>query len=171
MRQIGGPMRYIFLLCFFTTSLWGQSMQQLSNRDKVKFFFDKLTKDNMSLVEEFYHQDVHFIDPVGEIRGAAKMKKYYGNMYQNVKALRFDFSEFHESGNTVIAVWKMVLKTDKLKGGEEIIVDGNSVIKFDDTGKASYHRDYFDMGAFVYENIPVIGYVIRNIKDRFKVEE
>lgn len=98
------------------------------------------------------------------------MKKYYKNMYQNVKYLRFDFSEFHVSGDTVIGVWKMTLKTDKLKGGEEIVVDGNSVIKFDQDGKAVYHRDYFDMGAFVYENIPVVGYVIRNIKSRFKVE-
>jgi ketosteroid isomerase-like protein len=164
-------MRYLLLIILFTNTLWGQTMQELSNRDKVKYFFDKLSMENMKLVDEFYHAEVQFVDPVGEVRGAAKMKKYYENMYQNVKELRFDFSEFHESGDTVVGVWKMILKTDKLKGGEEIVVDGNSVIKFDATGKAVYHRDYFDMGAFVYENIPVVGYVIRNIKARFKVEE
>jgi len=29
-----------------------------------------------------------------------------------------------------------------------------------------YHRDYFDMGAFVYENIPVLGSVVRYTKKR-----
>jgi ketosteroid isomerase-like protein len=161
----------LLMVCFFLISTaWGNSMKDLSHQDKVKVFFDKLSMENMGLVDEFYHTNVHFIDPVGEVKGSAQIKKYYENMYQNVKELRFDFSEFHVAGDTVVGVWKMTLKTDKLKSGEEIVVDGNSVIKFDQDGKAVYHRDYFDMGAFVYENIPVVGYVIRNIKSRFKVE-
>jgi hypothetical protein len=91
-------------------------------------------------------------------------------MYQNVKSIKFDFTEFHEAGNHVTAIWKMTLETDKLNGGEPFSVDGNSVIKFDENGKAVYHRDYFDMGAFIYERIPVVGFVIKKIKARLKVD-
>ncbi|MBA2405869.1 MAG: nuclear transport factor 2 family protein [Bdellovibrionales bacterium] len=151
-------------------SAWGQSMKDLSNKDRIKFFYEKLSKDSLQLVDEFYHPQVEFIDPVGPIKGADKIKKYYANMYANVKTIKFDFSEYYESGNNVVAVWKMTLQTDKLNSGETFSVDGNSVIKFDDSGKAIYHRDYFDMGAFIYEKIPVVGFVVKKIKERMKAE-
>jgi hypothetical protein len=161
-------MKVLFLTLVLFSSL---PVFSQTNALKIQYFFDRLTKDNLALVDEFYHAEVDFIDPVGKIKGAAKVKAYYKNMYQNVDSLKFEFSEFHESGNTVIAVWKMVLKTPKLNSGETITVDGNSVVKFDSSGKAIYHRDYFDMGAFVYENIPVVGFVVKKIKARFQVKE
>jgi hypothetical protein len=29
-----------------------------------------------------------------------------------------------------------------------------------------YPRDYFDLGAFVYENVPMLGSIIKRIKQR-----
>lgn len=162
------------ILAFFLTMssiAWGQSMNKdMSNRDKFQYVFEKLNKDSMHLINEFYDPNVEFHDPVGMIRGSDKIRAYYESMYKNVKSIKFDFSEFIESGDMVVGVWKMTLVTDKLNGGEPIVVDGNSVIRFKD-GKAIYHRDYFDMGVFVYENIPVLGFVVKKIKERFKVEE
>jgi hypothetical protein len=166
-------MKIIILLITLILSLnsWGQAMKNFNNKDKFKYIFENLTKDTLPLIEEFYHPEVEFIDPVGTIKGSKKITAYYENMYQNVKKIRFDFSDFYEQGDTVVGVWKMTLETDKLNGGKPIIVDGNSVIRFDGNGKAIYHRDYFDMGVFVYENIPVLGFAIKKIKERFKVEE
>lgn len=159
----------MFVLLFSLLS-WGQSMKDLGNKEKIQFFFDKLSKDNMSLVEEFYHPQVDFTDPVGHIKGSEKIKAYYGNMYQNVKSINFKFNNFYEAGDTVVAIWTMTLETEQLNGGSPFSVDGNSVIKFDDSGKAIYHRDYFDMGAFIYERLPVVGFVIKKIRKRLEVE-
>lgn len=141
----------------------------MTNQQKFKYIFEKLNKDTLHLVTEFYHPETEFHDPIGTIRGSQKMKEYYENLYKNVKTIRFDFSNFIESGDQIVGVWKMTLVTDKLNGGEPIIVDGNSVIRFKD-GQAIYHRDYFDMGVFVYENIPGLGFIIKKIKERFKVD-
>lgn len=122
----------------------------------------------MQPVIDFYHPEVEFADPVGSHKGRDQIVKYYDNLYKNVEAIKFDFSNFIESGNTVVAVWKMTLETKKLNGGEPFTVDGNSVIKFDENGKAIYHRDYFDMGEFIYERIPVVGFLVRKIKERLK---
>lgn len=145
-------------------------MNNLTNKEKTQVFFEKLNKDTMHLVDEFYDPQIEFVDPIGSLRTSQKMKAYYANMYKNVKSIRFDFSQIIESEDTVVGVWKMTLVTDKLNGGEPVVVDGNSVIRFKN-GKAIYHRDYFDMGAFVYEQLPVIGFVVKKIKNRFKVEE
>ena len=163
----------ITLLCLIWTSLlWGQSMQNLNNAEKLKYFFQKLDKNSMSLVSEFYSTDAEFIDPIGKMKGAAALKKYYEGLYENAEEIRFDFSNVYESGNTVVGIWSMTLKTKKLNGGEPYTVDGNSVVTFDPaTGKAIYHRDYFDMGAFVYEKVPVVGFVIRKLRENLEHKE
>lgn len=164
-------MKIILLILLTMSSLsWGQTLNNKSNKEKFQYVFENLNKDSMHLIPEFYAEDVQFVDPIGEIKGSKNITKYYENMYKNVKTIKFEFSNFVESGDMVVGVWKMTLVTDKLNGGEPIAVDGNSVIKFKD-GKAIYHRDYFDMGAFVYENVPVLGFVVKKIKERFKVEE
>jgi len=164
-------MKIILMILLTMSSLsWGQTLNTMTNREKFQFVFEKLNKDSMHLIPEFYADDVEFVDPVGKINGSKNITKYYENMYKNVKSIKFEFSNFVENGDMVVGVWKMTLVTDKLNGGEPIAVDGNSVIKFKN-GKAIYHRDYFDMGAFVYENVPVLGFVVKKIKERFKVEE
>jgi ketosteroid isomerase-like protein len=145
-------------------------MDNMNNRQKFQHFFENLNKEKMHLVEEFYHPELEFHDPIGTLKGVKKMRRYYERMYKSVTSIKFEFSNFVESGNDIVGVWKMTLVTPNLNGGEPVVVDGNSVIKFKD-GKAIYHRDYFDMGVFIYENIPVLGFVIKNIKNRFKVEE
>lgn len=159
------------LLLVSSFSVTAQSMKEMAPRDRVKYFFDHLSKDRMDLVSEFYHPNTEFLDPIGSMKGSDKVKAYYTDLYKNVEELKFEFSNFVESGNEVVAIWKMTLKTEKLNGGEAFSVDGNSVVKFDDTGKAIYHRDYFDMGEFIYERVPVIGFVVRKIKSRMQVKE
>ncbi len=164
-------MNYVLIVfLFLQTNVFAQSMNHLSNKDKITYFFQNLTKDKLHLVTEFYHPQVKFIDPVETLDSAEKIKAYYAGMYKNVKTIKFDFSEFHEAGKTVVAVWTMTLETEKLNSGNPIKVDGNSVITFDEQGKAIYHRDYFDMGAFIYEHVPVVGYFVRKIKSKMKSE-
>lgn len=137
--------------------------------DKVKVFFQTSSAENLDQkVPEFYDAQVEFTDPVHHLKGEPEVRKYYAGLYKNVKKIRFDFTHTYQDKDTVIAVWTMTLETPKLKGGEPVSVDGNSVIRFNSEGKAIYHRDYFDMGAFLYENIPGLGYVIRTIKNRMK---
>jgi predicted ester cyclase len=136
--------------------------------DLLKSFYQNLNKDNMELVDEFYDSNVKFADPIVSLSGSAAVKAYYTKLYQNVKTINFDFKDMIESGDTVVAIWIMTLQTDKLNNGEPFKVEGNSIVKFKDTGKAVYHRDYFDMGEFIYERLPVLGFVIKKIKVRME---
>jgi ketosteroid isomerase-like protein len=147
-----------------------EDFSKMTNAEKVNWSFNTLNKDNLSqVVDQFYHEDLEFFDPIEKIKGREEMKKYYGNMYKNVKEIRFDFSEMVSQGDTVVGVWVMTLKTDSLNDGKPFSVEGNSLIRFKD-GKAIYHRDYFDMGAFIYERIPVVGWMVRKVKSKLKLE-
>jgi len=128
-------------------------------------FFNKANYENMETVcNEFYSNDIKFIDPLGEINGIEEMVKYYKNMYENVISIRFDAINEFEKNNQRVFVWQMHLKHKKVGGGEPIVLDGVSVLKYED-GKVIYHRDYFDLGAMIYERIPVLGSLITWIKE------
>ena len=163
-------MKMILLAIFLMTSAFSEDVSKMTNAEKVNWSFNTLNKDNFSqVVDEFYHEEIEFTDPVERIKGREGIKQYYGNMYKNVKEIKFHFSEMVTQGDTVVGIWVMTLKTDSLNGGEPYQIEGNSVIRFKD-GKAIYHRDYFDMGAFIYERVPVIGWLVRKVKAKLKLE-
>jgi hypothetical protein len=130
-------------------------------------FFNSINKDSMDLVEQFYDPSALLIDPVGQHKGVQGIKSYYTSVYENVKTIRFNFKSAVQSGNTQILFWTMTYTHPDLNGGSEIYVEGSSHIEFSpQSKKAIYHRDYFDMGQMVYEQIPVISWIIKKIKSR-----
>lgn len=152
----------IFKLTFFFI-LQGEVMaakQKLS----IEAFFNRVTKENLvELCEQFYHPDVHFVDPVTSIEGRDSLIKYYQHLYENVIEVRFEMTKEFVDANEHLALWTMFLKHRRLNGGQEVILEGNSHVKFED-GQAIYHRDYFDLGKMLYEQLPILGPLIRFVK-------
>ncbi len=128
-------------------------------------FFERLNKDTMELVEEFYAEDAVFQDPVVSLKGPAAIRAHYAYQYEGVTSIRWDFEPEIVQGDRRVLVWTMHLAHPRLNGGREYGVPGNSVFRMAN-GKVVYQRDYFDMGDFVYERIPAIGSLIRVIKGR-----
>ena len=56
----------------------------------------------------------------------------------------------------------MLLQHPKLNSGKIFSVPGVSIIRYED--KIYSHRDYFDLGAMLYEQLPLLGGLIRMIK-------
>jgi limonene-1,2-epoxide hydrolase len=131
----------------------------------IRWAFNTLDSDNMDIIEDFYHDDAHFVDPVVDAKGLMEIRAHYEHQYKSVAEIRFDIIEEHISGDTYTLEWEMTLKTKRLNKGETFVVPGASVLKFSDN-KVSYHRDYFDLGDMVYERIPVIRYITKKIKHR-----
>ena len=52
-----------------------------------------------------------------------------------------------------------------LRAGDTIRVEGASYLRTHN-GKIYYHRDYFDMGAMLYEHLPLLGRIVQRIKKR-----
>lgn len=165
-------MKAILLSLFFMTAAFSrEEFAKMTNAEKIQWSFNTLNKNNVAeVVDEFYHADLEFSDPIVKVKGREAMKKYYSGMYKNVKAVKFNFNEFVVMNDTVVGVWVMTLQTDALNGGEPFTVEGNSLIRFRD-GKAIYHRDYFDVGAMVYEKIPVVGWMVRKVKSKLESED
>jgi len=131
-------------------------------------FFRDLNKNTMSIVEDFYAPDATLVDPLGEIQGAKRIRAYYAYQYNNVLEISWDMEPEIVSGDQRVLFWKMNLRTKNLNGGEPFSVPGSSRFRLDPQGKVLFHQDYFDVGAFVYERVPVLKNVIFYLKSKLK---
>ena len=129
-----------------------------------KAAFNRLDADNLHLLEELYDPNVVFQDPVHRLKGLSALRDYYGRLYEGVVECRFDFEDELIDGDRAVLVWVMHVEHARFRKGETLHLPGASHLRFAD--KVTYHRDYFDMGAFIYERVPLLGSVIRGIKQR-----
>lgn len=129
-------------------------------------FFNKLDKTCTRSLDQFYTDDVVFIDPLHRIEGISALKQYFFILYENVTACRFQFHERVRDGDKAFVTWTMTLVHHRLARGQEVAVEGCSQLTFasDGSGRVARHRDYFDVGAMLYEQLPLIGAVVRRIK-------
>jgi hypothetical protein len=49
----------------------------------------------------------------------------------------------------------------KIKAGTPQILNGATLIKYED--KVNYHEDFYDMGAMIYQHIPLLGFVVKTL--------
>ncbi len=139
----------------------------MTRKERIIKAFNELRADNLHILDDFYHSDVLFEDPLGKIESLAALKNYYQSMYQNVTDISFDFSLLIEEGDSIMGTWTMDLKAKGLNKGNSVLVKGVSHLRFEeDSNLVNYHRDYFDVGEMVYEHIPLLGTSLKLIKKK-----
>jgi len=131
--------------------------------EHFKALFNELDKGNLHKLQEVYSEGIRFQDPFGRVAGLDELTRYFAGAYENVISCRFEFGEPIANGPAIALPWVMILRHKRIMGGREIMVDGISQLEIKD-GRVSYHRDYFDAGQLLYENLPAVGRVIRWIK-------
>lgn len=127
--------------------------------------FAALDRHNLNRLGELYSADVLFRDPLHEVRGLVELHRYFAELYANVRELRFDFHGCDQvrEGEGYLR-WALSYRHPRLAGGLPIRVEGCSHLLWRD--KVHQHRDYFDAGALLYEQLPVLGSSIRWLKRR-----
>jgi limonene-1,2-epoxide hydrolase len=140
----------------------------MNRSEKIRYVYNALNKETMDVLDEFYAEDVVFEDPLGSIEGLPSLRAYYEGMYKNVQEIRFDISEDIEQDEKHVIIWTLHMRVKGLNGGEEVVSKGNSFLKFNDAGKVVYHRDYFDMGEFIYQHVPVLRFLVRQVNKRLE---
>jgi len=134
--------------------------------DQIKSAWGKFDLAALKKLEPLYHSDVRFIEPAGEIRGREALFTHFKQSCNDLNHCKFVFDDSMETilENRGFLVWEMSFKHKKLNRGDEIIVSGTTYLEFTDS--ITLHRDWFDLGATVYENIPLLGRVVKSIKLR-----
>jgi limonene-1,2-epoxide hydrolase len=132
-----------------------QSTYQRINRDTLK----------AGILRTLYADSAEFIDPFHHIQGIANIEAYFSQLYQNVTDISFQYGLSGQLEQNAWQEWHMTVRHPKLAKGAPIIVAGITQFKLEHD-KIVVHRDYFDAGALLYEHVPILGSVIRTLKQR-----
>lgn len=128
--------------------------------------YNMLNANNLQLLADIYAEDIRFIDPAHEIKTLARLTDYFANLYSNISSIEFQFNHHMRVAEEGYVQWQMNFSHARLKSGKTIVVDGASYLRFNETDKVFYHRDYFDLGAMLYEQLPLLGRIIIAVKRR-----
>ena len=125
--------------------------------------YQKLSKDNLELLSAIYHDKVTFIDPIHHVEGFENLYQYFKSLYQNLSSCEFVIDDVIWQDSQASLFWTMTYQHPKLNKGKPVIVLGSSHIK-GEGDKVIYHRDYLDLGAMLYEQLPILGKLTKWIK-------
>jgi limonene-1,2-epoxide hydrolase len=146
-----------------------KAAQNLTSADylaqRVKEAYLSIGSENVADLESLYTPDIHFEDPSHAVQGKRSLMRYLHKQFSNLSKCSFKFHSSIASETDIFLTWTMFLNHPKLRGGDTIRVEGSSYLRTRN-GKIYYHRDYFDMGAMLYEHLPLLGRIIQRLKHR-----
>ncbi|MBY5992021.1 nuclear transport factor 2 family protein [Ferrimonas balearica] len=127
--------------------------------------WQSLGPDRLDGIDEIYHPEMVFIDPSGELHGRDRFKAHLEALYRDVIECTFALGLPLGGPQHWAQPWVMTLAHPKLNGGQPFQVEGISELRIRD-GLIIRHRDYFDLGQMLYEQVPVLGVATRWLKER-----
>ncbi|WP_066964892.1 nuclear transport factor 2 family protein [Microbulbifer sp. Q7] len=132
---------------------------------RIKLLYSDFLAADPDSIAEVYAENVVFSDPVHRIEGLASMQAYFAGVAQNLRECRFEFDQTLVDGSTVNLWWTMHYRHPRLSGGAPLQLRGASLLSLDlETDRVLTHEDIYDLGAMVYEQVPVLGAVLRYVK-------
>lgn len=109
---------------------------------------------------ELYGADVVFEDPLHRIVGLDALAAYFARLNARIESAEFVFEDQIAGDGEAALTWTMTVRTKRPR--QTIVVPGVSVIRFAE--RITHQRDDFDVGAMLYERLPILGWMLRRFK-------
>lgn len=129
-------------------------------------YWQALTPETVAALESVYTHDAYFRDPFNDVTGVAPIKHIFSDMFVRLEQPRFTIVETIEQEHGALLIWDFDFRIKSFKPEVTRRIHGTSQIRFAGDGRVSYHRDYWDAAGELYEQLPVIGSVLRWLKRR-----
>lgn len=137
-----------------------------SKSAKIDKFYNGLTSENVTArLTALYSPGVQYSNPFVTITGTEAVQDHYLKLFANMTSFELEISEEFLSGQETVLLWEVNFVHPKLNGGEKVTMSGVSHLTFANDLIIS-QKDYFDTGAVVYENITLVGRIVKWVKGR-----
>jgi ketosteroid isomerase-like protein len=132
--------------------------------DALVDFYQRLSPASLEQVERFYAQDAWFKDPFNEVRGVEAIRRIFEHMFRQLREPRFAVTERLVGEKGVMLAWEFTFRMRIWQRGTVHSVRGVSHLRFDEEGRVTYHRDYWDAAEELYAKLPVLGWAMRGLQ-------
>lgn len=141
-------------------------MSRSARLERVVAFWETMTPAALSGIGSVYTEDVSFRDPFNDVKGHAALTHICADMFERLDGVKFTILETIEEGDRAFLVWDFHFRIRTLKPGLVRCIHGGSHLKFASDGRVFAHRDYWDAAGELYEQLPVVGALMRFLKKR-----
>jgi steroid Delta-isomerase len=132
----------------------------------VVTLFEQLQPADVARLGQVYAEQAFFKDPFNEVQGLAGIQRIFAHMFKTLDGPRFRILEVLVQDSQAFISWDFEFR---LRGQAAMRqIHGSSHLRFGADGRVIYHRDYWDAGEQLYEQIPLLGGLLRLIKKRLR---
>lgn len=129
-------------------------------------YWQTLSPASLARIDHFYTEDAYFRDPFNELRGQAAIANLFHEMFAHLHEPRFVICETLQEDSRAFLVWDFTFRIRSLAPARRRRIHGSTLLHCANDGRVSYHRDYWDAAGELYEQLPLIGGLLRLLRRR-----
>jgi hypothetical protein len=124
-------------------------------------YFDAMTPASVrELTAGVYAPTGYLNDTLVGISGARRIEAYFGETAAKTRRLEVKFLDRAPVGIDWFVRWRMTVAVDGVNDGAPVITYGVTQLRFDEEGRVLLHKDFWDSGTGLYEQLPVLGTMV-----------
>jgi hypothetical protein len=132
---------------------------------RVQRYFDGMTAASVrEQTATVYAPEGYLNDTLVGIDGAGRIEAYFAHTMENASLLKVEFLDRAPAGADWYVRWRMTVVADGLNGGRDVVTYGVSQLRFDGEGRLLIHKDFWDSGTGLHEQLPGVGSVVRRVR-------
>ena len=133
--------------------------------DNVQQYFAGMTAASVrDQTASVYAPEAYLNDTLVGIEGSGRIEAYFAHTIERAQLLKVEFLERAPVGTDWYVRWRMTVVADGLNGGQPVVTYGVTQFRFDSEGRVLIHKDFWDAGSGLYEQLPGLGRVIRWVR-------
>jgi steroid Delta-isomerase len=133
---------------------------------RVCAFWETLSPASLVGLRTVYSEAVQFRDPFNDLQGADQLEALLARMFERLHTPRFVVREVAVQNDGAVLLWDFHYRLRGWQPHRQRHIHGASHVRFAADGRVSIHRDYWDAAEEVYEQLPVLGALLRCLKRR-----
>ena len=143
-----------------------QTMTPQQRVDALVRYFETLTPQSVAGLSKYYAADCRFRDPFNDVRGIAAAQAVFHHMFERLDTPRFLVRERVVDAPRVMLTWDFEFRFRGWQPHKMQRIHGASLITFDADGLVAVPRDYWDAAEELYEKLPLLGPLLRLLKQQ-----
>jgi hypothetical protein len=130
-------------------------------------FFESLTPETpLEAFRDCFDDYAGFSDPFHTVIGVEAIYQVFEKMYADLYKPRFKIDEVIANDDVAYIRWHFFYRFKEHGAPQNF--SGVSRVEFSSSGKVLKHTDYWDAASNLYEHLPLIGSIMRFIKERIR---
>lgn len=129
-------------------------------------FFETLSPSSVAQLHTIYDAQARFKDPFNEVQGLPQIEQIFRHMYVALDQPHFVVTGQVVDADQAFLTWEFRFRFRRFDTRTLQTVRGASHVVFNPAGLVTVHRDYWDAAEELYEKLPVVGGLMRWLKQR-----